>query len=115
MLNVLVTMPFTEPQLDRVRAVSPRLSVTRDDAETADYSRADVLYAVQPPRDLAGASRLRWVAASQSRRDTVGSPANRAAGLARPVNADGRTALTSREPVSDTLRGSGAPFMCPSL
>jgi phosphoglycerate dehydrogenase-like enzyme len=59
--NVLVTMRFTEAQLDRLRAVSPRLSVTRDAPETADYSRADILYAAMPPRDLARAPNLRWV------------------------------------------------------
>jgi phosphoglycerate dehydrogenase-like enzyme len=61
MLNVLVTMRFTEAQLGRLRAVSPRLQVTCDDAETADYSRADILYTARPPRDLARAPNLKWV------------------------------------------------------
>jgi len=61
MLTVLVTMRFTEPQLDRIRAVSPRLRVTRADPETAEYSRVDVLYAGAPPRDLSRAPGLRWV------------------------------------------------------
>ena len=60
MANVLVTMPFNEGLLDRLRAVSPALAVTRADPATADYSRADVLYAGNPPRDLARAPRLRW-------------------------------------------------------
>jgi len=67
-LNVLVTMPFDEAKLDRMRAVSPRLSVTRSTAETADYARADILYAVTMPADLVGeggrasrAPRLKWV------------------------------------------------------
>ena len=67
-LNVLVTMPFDEAKLDRMRAVSPRLSVTRSTAETADYARADILYAVTVPADLVGeggrasrAPRLKWV------------------------------------------------------
>jgi phosphoglycerate dehydrogenase-like enzyme len=60
-LNVLVTMPFPEPLLERMRAVSPAVRVTRADAKMADYSGADVLYAGQPPRDLAKAPRLRWV------------------------------------------------------
>ena len=59
--QVLVTMPFTDAQLDRLRAVSPRLTVDRADAATADYSRTSVLYAGAPPRDLARAPRLRWV------------------------------------------------------
>jgi phosphoglycerate dehydrogenase-like enzyme len=67
-LNVLVTMPFDEAQLDRMRAVSPRVTVTRADAQTADYARADVLYAGTVPADLVGggdgrprAPRLKWV------------------------------------------------------
>ena len=66
-LNVLVTMPFDEAKLDRMRAVSPRLTVTRATAETADYAQADVLYAVTVPDDLVGggkvprAPRLKWV------------------------------------------------------
>jgi phosphoglycerate dehydrogenase-like enzyme len=59
--QVLVTMPFTDAQLDRLRAVSPLLAVDRADPATADYSRTAVLYAGAPPRDLARAPRLRWV------------------------------------------------------
>lgn len=61
MLNVLVTMPFKESQLDQLREVSPRLSVTREDPEIADYSLTDVLYAEKPPRDLSRVPNLRWV------------------------------------------------------
>ena len=61
MLNVLVTMRFEEAQLDPLRAVSPELRVTRDDPETADYSRTDILYAGTPPRDLSRAPHLKWV------------------------------------------------------
>jgi phosphoglycerate dehydrogenase-like enzyme len=60
-MHVLVTMRFHESQLDRLRAVSPRLRVRRDDPESADYSRADVLYTGMPPRNLAGAPNLKWV------------------------------------------------------
>ena len=60
-LNVLVTMPFSEAQLDRIRAVSPRVTVTRADAATADYRATDVLYAGNPPKDLARAPKLAWV------------------------------------------------------
>jgi len=60
-LNVLVTMPFGDALLDRVRAVSPRLVVSRAPAADADYARADVLYAGNPPRELARAPKLRWV------------------------------------------------------
>jgi phosphoglycerate dehydrogenase-like enzyme len=60
-VNVLVTMPFSDAQLDRIRAVSPRLRVVRADAGTADYAATDVLYTGSPPRDLARAPRLAWV------------------------------------------------------
>jgi len=59
--NVLVTMRFTEAQLDRLRAVSPALAVTCAEAERADYSKVDVLYAGAPPRDLGRAPALEWV------------------------------------------------------
>jgi phosphoglycerate dehydrogenase-like enzyme len=60
-LDVLVTMPFSEAQLDRLRAVSPELRVRPGDADRADYGRAEVLYAGAPPRDLGRAPALRWV------------------------------------------------------
>lgn len=61
MLNVLVTMRFDPIQLDRLRAVSPEVSVAQADPETADYAKIDVLYAGSPPRDLSRAPRLKWV------------------------------------------------------
>src|SRR4029450_7463645 len=61
MLNVFVTMPFSEAQLDRMRRVSPSLTVTREDPQQADYARADVLYAGGAPRERGGAPRLKWV------------------------------------------------------
>jgi phosphoglycerate dehydrogenase-like enzyme len=61
MLNVLVTMRFDESQLERLRAVSPEIVVARAEADAADYTEIDVLYAGAPPRDLARAPRLRWV------------------------------------------------------
>src|SRR5687768_15672903 len=60
-LNVLVTQRFTEAQLGRLRAVSPRLRVTCEKSESADYSQTHVLYAGAPPRDLARAPQLQWV------------------------------------------------------
>jgi phosphoglycerate dehydrogenase-like enzyme len=59
--RVLVTMPFSDAQLERVRTASPRLTVTRADAATADYRGVEILYAGTPPRDLARAPDLRWV------------------------------------------------------
>jgi phosphoglycerate dehydrogenase-like enzyme len=61
MLEVLVTMPFGDAPLARVRAASPDVRVTAASADTADYARTEVLYAGAPPRDLARAPRLRWV------------------------------------------------------
>ena len=61
MLNVLVTMRFTAAQLDRLRAVSPELSVSQADPESADYRKVDVLYAGAPPREPGRAPALRWV------------------------------------------------------
>jgi phosphoglycerate dehydrogenase-like enzyme len=61
-LNVVVTMPFPEPLLERLRRVSPAVRVNRDDPQSADYWGADVVYAGAPPRDLRGrAPRLKWV------------------------------------------------------
>ena len=54
-------MRFNEAQLARLSAVSPDLRVRREDADAADYSRTDVLYAGMPPRDLSRAPNLRWV------------------------------------------------------
>jgi phosphoglycerate dehydrogenase-like enzyme len=60
-LNVLVTMPFSDAQLDRLRRVSSDVRVTRADSANADYSRTDVLYAGVPPRELQPAPCLKWV------------------------------------------------------
>ena len=61
MLNVLVSMPFGENRLAQLRAVSPKLRVTCEDALNADYSRTDILYAGAPPRDVTRAPGLKWV------------------------------------------------------
>ena len=57
MLDVLVTMPFGEALLDRIRQVSPEVRLTRSDPGAADYSRAEVLYTpakfVRKPRGAA--------------------------------------------------------------
>jgi phosphoglycerate dehydrogenase-like enzyme len=69
--RVLVTMPFSEAQLDRIRLAAPGLSVSRGDAATADYRGAQVLYAGAPPRDLARAPDLRWVQLHMAGVDTL--------------------------------------------
>jgi phosphoglycerate dehydrogenase-like enzyme len=61
MPNILVTMPFDKSLLDKIRAVSPSLTVARADPDRADYSRAEILYAFMPPSDLARAPNLKWV------------------------------------------------------
>jgi phosphoglycerate dehydrogenase-like enzyme len=61
LVNVLVTMPFGEARLDRLRAISPDVRVSAADPGRADYARTDVLYAGDPPRDLARAPNLKWV------------------------------------------------------
>jgi phosphoglycerate dehydrogenase-like enzyme len=60
-LNVLVTMPFGQARLDRLRAVSPDLVVAAADPGAADYARTDILYAGDPPRELSRAPHLKWV------------------------------------------------------
>ncbi len=65
-----MTLRFTKAQLDRVRAVSPRLVVTQksvhDDWEPTDTARffdgdEEILYCFMPPRELTVAPRLKWV------------------------------------------------------
>jgi phosphoglycerate dehydrogenase-like enzyme len=85
-LNVLVTMPFPDPLLERMRGVSPAVRVTRADAKTADYSGVDVLYAGQPPRDLARAPRLRWVQVHMAGVDALAG---------HPIYTDSEVALTT--------------------
>src|SRR5215470_9034739 len=60
MPNVLVTVKFDEDQIARLRRVSPRLRVRQEDAESADYSDTEILYAGAPPRDVRRAPRLKW-------------------------------------------------------
>ena len=61
MPNVLVTTAFDPRQIERLRRISPKLTVTRADPETADYSAADILYGGILPRDRSRAPNLKWV------------------------------------------------------
>jgi hypothetical protein len=61
MANVLITMPFTDAHIERLRAVSPRLSISRVDPAQADYGAVEVLYTGNPPGDLTRAPKLRWI------------------------------------------------------
>src|SRR5713226_5752288 len=60
-LNILVTMPFGDDLLNKLRAVSPRLNVQHAHPTEADYSQVEILYAFMPPADLARAPNLKWV------------------------------------------------------
>src|SRR3954469_4034677 len=59
-MNVLVTMPFPDELLERMRAVDASLSVTRAAAGEASYDGVDVLYCNEPPLPEE-APGLRWV------------------------------------------------------
>jgi phosphoglycerate dehydrogenase-like enzyme len=65
-INVLVTMPFPEPLIEKLANVSPRLSVSQIPTEDADELAAviegvDVLYALQALPQPENAPRLKWV------------------------------------------------------
>jgi phosphoglycerate dehydrogenase-like enzyme len=69
-IKVLMTQRFTDGQVNRVRAVSPRLEVVQksvkedwDPTDTAHFFDGDeeILYCFMPPRNLAVAPRLKWV------------------------------------------------------
>ena len=68
--KVLMTLRFTDTQIARVRAVSPRLKVVQNSLkEGADFSDTsalcdgdeEIFYGMIPPRDLTRAPRLKWV------------------------------------------------------
>ncbi len=68
--RVLLTLRFTESQLDRLRAVSPELEIVQksvkeqwDGMDTGQFFEGNeqVLYGFMPPRDLSVAPKLRWV------------------------------------------------------
>ena len=65
-INVLVTMPFAEPLIEKLASVSPRLNVMQHKAESADdlppmIKETDVLYTLQALPHPEAAPRLRWV------------------------------------------------------
>ncbi len=70
MINVLLTLRFSEEQIERLRLVSPDLHIVQrsvreewDHMDTASFFRGDeeILYCFVPPRDLSVAPRLKWV------------------------------------------------------
>jgi phosphoglycerate dehydrogenase-like enzyme len=69
-ISVLLSLRFTDAQIERVRAVSPRLVVAQKSVkEGADFSDTsalfggdeEIFYGMIPPRDLSRAPRLKWV------------------------------------------------------
>jgi phosphoglycerate dehydrogenase-like enzyme len=96
-VNVLVTMRFSEAQLERLRRVSPDLRVTREDPTGADYSRTDVLYAGAPPRDLGQAPNLKWVQLHMAGVDALAEHPLYAASAIPLVTASGVHASTIAE------------------
>ncbi|HXJ84595.1 MAG TPA: D-2-hydroxyacid dehydrogenase [Candidatus Methylomirabilis sp.] len=70
-MNVLVTTGFTDVLLDRMRAVSPDVRVTRDESARANYAEVDVLYGNTLPRDPARAPRLKWVQLHMAGPDSI--------------------------------------------
>ena len=69
-IKVLVTGRFNDAQLNRLRAVSPRLAIVsrtvaegwnRSDTSDLFEGQEDVFYGFMPPRNLSKAPRLKWV------------------------------------------------------
>ncbi len=112
-VHVLVTMPFDDAMLARLRAVSPHLRVTRADPDTADYASVDVLYAGRVPRDLvnghgsiARAPRLRWVQVHMAGVDSF---------LEHPLYTQSDVAITTSSGVHATLVAEYAMTMLLAL
>ncbi len=67
-IPVLLTLRFTDEQLERLRSVSPRLSIRQqsihqDHEDISSFLNGDeqIIYASTPPRDLSKAPQLKWV------------------------------------------------------
>src|SRR5438552_10380235 len=85
-MNVLVTTGFEDALLERMRAVSAELRVTRAKGPRADYSEVDVLYGNTLPRDPARAPRLKWVQLHMAGPDSLHD---------HPIYTDSPVALTT--------------------
>lgn len=80
-VHVLCTLRFTEAQLDKLRAVSPRLVVHQVTCHNAEEVTAaldehtEILYTFRSPTTLAVAPRLRWVQLHSAGADhLIGTP-----------------------------------------
>lgn len=66
-IEVLVTLPFTEPLLQKLRAVSPRLQFTNlrvrkaEEVPAETWSKVEVLYTNRVVPEIGQAPNLRWV------------------------------------------------------
>lgn len=60
-LNIVFAMNFPEALLDKLRAVSPEVTVRRPRPEGEDYADADVLYCLRMPDNIVSAPRLKWI------------------------------------------------------
>jgi phosphoglycerate dehydrogenase-like enzyme len=67
-IPVLITLRFSESQVNDLRAVSPRLDIRqqsmrddRDDISAVLQGNEEIIYCAIPPRDLARAPQLKWV------------------------------------------------------
>ena len=66
-IHVLCTLRFTEAQLDKLRAVSPRLRIeqrtcrNREEVTQALTSSVEVLYSMHVPQEIHQAPNLRWL------------------------------------------------------
>jgi phosphoglycerate dehydrogenase-like enzyme len=67
-IPILLTLRFSDEQLDRLRSISPRLAIRQnsihDDREDiSSFLRGDeeVIYGMTPPRDLSTVPHLKWV------------------------------------------------------
>lgn len=67
-IHVLLTLRFTEEQLNRLRSISPRLDIRqhsihddREDISSFLQGDEEIIYGMNAPRDLARAPHLKWV------------------------------------------------------
>jgi phosphoglycerate dehydrogenase-like enzyme len=90
-LNVLLTMPFSAPLVEKISAVSPRIVVTQREARTTEevadvIGTTDILYTWNIFPNVAEAPRLRWVQLHQAGIDTL---------LEHPLYANSDVAFTT--------------------
>lgn len=67
-IRVLLTLRFSDEQLDRLRLISPRLALRqesvhddREDISSFLKGNEEIIYTMTPPRDLHQAPHLKWV------------------------------------------------------